>query len=189
MMEAFHFLLFSARPASPRAEQGAGSEDVMTDAELIARILAGNERLFGELVERHAGCVWAICAGHVFNRHECEDVAQEVFVQGYLKLNTLRNAAAFGSWLCEIARRRCLEWNRAAARRRAATERYAEHVQHGQKSDDTADRAARDDLHRAIRGLMQSLPSKTREALLLCYGEGYSVRDAAKILEVSPNTL
>ena len=76
----------------------------MNESELVTRILAGEESLFAQIVSRYSGCVWAVCSSYVRNPSECEDVAQEVFVQGYRRLDTLRNPRALGAWLCQLAR-------------------------------------------------------------------------------------
>ena len=159
----------------------------MNDAELVNRILAGEERLFAELVGRYAGCVWAICSAHIFNRTDCEDVAQDVFVQCYLRLGTLRRPAAFGLWLSQIARRRCRDWLRAASRRKAAMTRFEEHARHDgvRAAAEDGRRVEQVELHGTIDALVHTLPPKTRETMLLCYGEGYSPAQAAKLLGIS----
>ena len=161
----------------------------MTDSELIGRILAGEDRLFGELVNRYTGCVWAICASHIFSPTDCEDVVQDTFVQCYLRLNTLRRPAAFGRWLSQVARRRCLQWLRTTSRRRAAMTRYEEHVQNAHDATGAEDSLAREDVQRTVYALVQTLPPKTREALFLCYSEGYSATQAAEILGTTPDAV
>ncbi|HOD51867.1 MAG TPA: sigma-70 family RNA polymerase sigma factor, partial [Candidatus Hydrogenedentes bacterium] len=92
----------------------------MSDAELIKKILAGDEERFGEVIDRYARRVWALCASYVHNPSDCEDLVQESFVRSYLRLNTIREPGAFGAWLGQIARTQCLEWLRKRSREKNA---------------------------------------------------------------------
>ncbi len=154
----------------------------MSEAELVTRILAGEDRLFTQIVERYSGCVWAVCSSYVRNPSECEDVAQEVFVQCYRQLNTLRNPRALGRWLCQMARRHCLMWLRSSSRREQHLARYE--AMGGVRMESTSD-SAREELHETIRETIDRLPADYREALLLRFAEGYSVEEASALLGIS----
>ncbi|MFC1735092.1 sigma-70 family RNA polymerase sigma factor [Candidatus Hydrogenedentota bacterium] len=161
----------------------------MADAELIDRILAGEQHLFARLVERYAGNVWAICWSYVKNRNDCEDVVQNVFVKCYQRLNSLRDHSSFGKWLGTVARRESLMWVRASSRRAAALERYGNIAQHAESKNGEVitGRLQREELYAGIRAVIDVLPPKTREAFLLRYAEGRSVSEAAEFLGITPN--
>jgi RNA polymerase sigma factor (sigma-70 family) len=77
----------------------------VTDSELIARVVAADDRgAFGELVQRHQSAV------RQFLRHLtrgdaalADDLAQETFVQAWRALARFRGEASFSSWLLGIA--------------------------------------------------------------------------------------
>ncbi len=155
----------------------------MSDTEVIRRILAGEEALFAQIVTRYSGYVWALCSSYVRNPSDCEDVAQEVFVQCYRRLDTLRNPAALGAWLSQLARRRCLMWLRTAQRRQRRESHY-EIEREGNLSAHAA--PARDELQHTLASAIDTLPPAYREALLLRFGEGYSIQQAAAFLGITP---
>lgn len=155
----------------------------MNETELVGRILSGEERLFAQIVTRYSGCVWAICSSYVRNPSECEDVAQEVFVQCYRRLNTLRNPQALGGWLGQLARSHCLMWLRASSRR---ARHMASYQAMGNSQPTENPGMAQNELHEAIWEAVDQLPAQYREALLLRYAEGYSVEETASFLEVTP---
>ncbi|MFC1736272.1 sigma-70 family RNA polymerase sigma factor [Candidatus Hydrogenedentota bacterium] len=158
----------------------------MTDAELIDRILSGEEELFSRIVERYTGYVWALCSTYVRNESDCGDVVQEVFIQCYRRLDTLRNRSAFTAWLGQVTRRQSLNWLKKAARRQAAMTRYAEDVRHATENKGvSADGLEREELANAIRELIDTLPPKCREAMKVYYSEEYSVVEAARFLNIS----
>lgn len=56
------------------------------------------------LVAEHEGMLQAYVLGIVHDRFVAEDICQEAFVTGFQQLSTLKNKAAFPSWLRSIAR-------------------------------------------------------------------------------------
>ena len=158
----------------------------MNESELVTRILSGEESLFAQIVSRYSGCVWAVCSSYVRNPSECEDVAQEVFVQGYRRLDTLRNPRALGAWLCQLARRHSLMWLRGAARREQSLARYGETLPPPAPDRGSGERG---ELEEAVWDALHGLPELYREALLLRYAEGYSTEQAAAALGISAGAL
>ncbi|MFC1735958.1 sigma-70 family RNA polymerase sigma factor [Candidatus Hydrogenedentota bacterium] len=160
----------------------------MTDAELIKRILAGEEDLFAEIVERYARYVWAICLSYVGNRSDCEDVVQDVFVRCYLRIGDVRDRSSFGPWLGQVARRQCMRWRRGKARHAAAVSRFEEEAQ-GEESAPLDTRLEQEELRLNARAMLESLPSKFREALLLYYTEGLTSAESAEFLGISHDAM
>ena len=81
-----------------------------TDAELVARCRAGDERAWAQLVERFGRYVYAICVqGFRLSEHEAEDAFQETFARAYERLGQLRDDAAVRPWLAQLTRRICLD--------------------------------------------------------------------------------
>ncbi|MFC1735091.1 sigma-70 family RNA polymerase sigma factor [Candidatus Hydrogenedentota bacterium] len=164
---------------------------MMNDAEIVSRIIGGEERLFGELVRRYAGCVWAVCSSYISNPSDREEVAQDIFVKCYLRLHTLRHPRAFGRWLTQLSRRHCLNWLRSVARKTSAIDKYQEYVkvERSRETGNVEEGMLRDEVIEALFKLVNTLPTKTREALLLCYSEGYSPAQAAELLGIAPGAL
>jgi RNA polymerase sigma factor (sigma-70 family) len=145
-----------------------------TDAELVARVLADDDRqAFGELVRRHQADVRTLlrrlCAG---DSARADDLAQESFLRAYRKLATYRGDANLSTWLYRLA------WNLYAtdARQRPAPETARAEERAATPMADRAD--ARHDLTRALA----SLREEERAALALTYGQDLSHEEAAQIL-------
>ncbi|MFC1737351.1 RNA polymerase sigma factor [Candidatus Hydrogenedentota bacterium] len=163
----------------------------MSDVELIGRILSGEKRLFSRIVERYAGYVWGLCSSYVRNPTECEDIVQEVFIQCYLRLDTLRDRSAFGKWLSGMARKQCLFRLRGAARRKVGIARYLDHLrtlplENGISPTETLSAQEKRQL---VGEMVNSLPPKLRETLVLYYAEGYSATEVAEFLGTSEATI
>ncbi len=73
------------------------------DAPLIAETLAGNSDAFGRLVTKYQDRLYNSLVHVVGSTEEAQDVAQDAFVQAFLKLSTFQGNSAFFTWLYRIA--------------------------------------------------------------------------------------
>ena len=81
----------------------------MTDAELIARAVVGDDRhAYAELVRRHQSAVRACLRRLTAGNHAlADDLAQETFVLAWRNLKSFRQEARFSSWLYQITVNLC----------------------------------------------------------------------------------
>jgi len=77
----------------------------VTDAELIARAVVGDDRhAYAELVRRHQSAVRACLRRLTAGNHAlADDLAQETFVLAWRNLKSFRQEARFSTWLYRIA--------------------------------------------------------------------------------------
>jgi RNA polymerase sigma-70 factor (ECF subfamily) len=73
------------------------------EAGLIARILAGENELFHELIQPYERMVYLTLFSIVKNETEAEDGAQETVISAYRHLESFRGDAKFSTWLTTIA--------------------------------------------------------------------------------------
>ena len=93
------------------------------EAEVLARVRAGDRDAYAELVRRHAPTA-VRTAALLGAGAEAEDVVQEAFVKAYSGLGRFRDGAPFRPWLLQIVANETRNLHRAA-RRPAARERSA----------------------------------------------------------------
>ncbi len=96
--------------------------DELSDEELLARYrlaptAEASRRLLDELFRRHRAHVVAWCYRLTGDRALAPDLAQDVFVKAYSRLDSFRSDAKFTTWLYVIARNRCRDEHRARATR------------------------------------------------------------------------
>jgi RNA polymerase sigma-70 factor, ECF subfamily len=70
---------------------------------LIARLKERDEHAFGEIVHLYGDKVFSLIYRMLGNRHEAEDVAQEVFITVFKTVDGFRGEAKFSTWLLRIA--------------------------------------------------------------------------------------
>jgi RNA polymerase sigma-70 factor (ECF subfamily) len=70
---------------------------------LIARLKERDGRAFDEIVGLYGDKVFSLVYRMLGNRHEAEDVAQEVFITVFKTVDGFRGEAKFSTWLLRIA--------------------------------------------------------------------------------------
>jgi len=147
---------------SPIALQMCITDDT-PEALLVDSARHGDAAAFGRLYTLYSRMVHGILLARV-PRSEVDDLAQDVFLLAMRKLHTLRDSAAFGSWLAMVTRNRAIDYYR----HKADTDELPENLacQAGSQPAGPQMEAA------AILALIQSLPEAYRETLVLRLVEG-----------------
>jgi RNA polymerase sigma-70 factor (ECF subfamily) len=155
------------------------------DRHLVRRCLAGEQRAFDTLYDRHAGRVFHLLRRLTANEAEAEDLAQETFLAAYRSLASWRGEGAFGTWLGGIAVRLY-----ANARRRAHPETALldEDACLTSPDADPLAHCLRQEQQKSIEQAIAALPPLYREVFVLVQVEGLSCREAARWLDVPPGT-
>lgn len=75
----------------------------MTDAELVKRLIDGDNSAFRELVDAYQNMVFKTCYHLLRHSQEAEDIAQDVFIEVYESIGQFRNQSKLSTWLYRIA--------------------------------------------------------------------------------------
>ncbi|HOZ48256.1 MAG TPA: sigma-70 family RNA polymerase sigma factor, partial [Candidatus Hydrogenedentes bacterium] len=153
----------------------------MSNASVVSAVLNGETGRFAELITQYLPMVRGLCRSHVYDASAHDDLVQEVFLDSYRNLGKLRDPNRFGPWLLQIARNKCTSWIRSQTRQMKAHTAYAVDTT---REDASGTDVVRRDLYEWVHHQLGGLPSKTREAMVLCYVEGYTVRETASLLGV-----
>ncbi|MGD2095919.1 MAG: sigma-70 family RNA polymerase sigma factor [Phycisphaerales bacterium] len=148
------------------------------DKTLIRAVLAGDKTAYQKLYDRYAPLVRAVCYDTTCNVTDAQDLAQDVFMRAYEKLENLRNSECFGNWLVGIARLRCKEWRRQKFRNRDKKSELEN------KDLTIADTPNNGQIER-LREMITTLPEQERLALHAFYLQNNSADSARKVLGLS----
>ncbi|MDN4161158.1 RNA polymerase sigma factor SigM [Nocardioides abyssi] len=168
-----------------------------TDAELLAAHVAGDHAAFGELVERHRDRLWAVALRTTGNRDDAADGLQDGLVAAYRRAGSFRGDAAVTTWLHRVVVNACLDRLRAMRVRRTETlpddlEEYGDRGSRASatpEAEDPAEASLRGERRRAVLAALATLPLEQRAALVLVDMEGYSVAEAAQVLDCAVGTV
>ncbi|MFA6004258.1 MAG: sigma-70 family RNA polymerase sigma factor [Elusimicrobiota bacterium] len=155
---------------------------------LVARILAGEQEAYAQLVRKHHPGIFGLCAAMLGGRTQAEDAAQEVFLKAYKALPRFQGQASFHTWLYRIASNHCLDLLRQGLRRPAAswdellqTQGDAVHRLLAARPDEQLRQEDADLVHRALA----CLPADYRLVLTLRELQGFSYEDIARAMDCS----
>jgi RNA polymerase sigma factor (sigma-70 family) len=150
----------------------------LPDGELVRRFVGGHDELaFALLLERHGPLVLGVCRRLLGASADAEDAFQATFLVLVRKAASLCQWGSLANWLHGVAYQAALKVKVRADRRRAR-----ERPLGGAPEPAAAACAAEPDLRRVLDEELAALPQKYRAPLVLCYLEGRTMAEAARLL-------
>jgi RNA polymerase sigma-70 factor (ECF subfamily) len=160
-----------------------------TDADLLAAHVAGDPDAFGVIVERHRERLWAVALRTTGDREDAADAVQDALISAFRRAESFRGDAQVTTWLHRIVVNACLD--RMRRKRSRPTEPLAENERltdpiAATRHEDEAEIGER---RADVMAALEQLTADQRAALVLVDMEGYSVEEAAAILDCAPGTV
>jgi RNA polymerase sigma factor (sigma-70 family) len=156
----------------------------MTDEySLIDRILAGEQQLYAELVNRYKSYAFTIALKILENRSEAEEAAQDSFIKAYHHLKGFNRESKFSTWLYRIAFNTAISYKR---KRKATYQSIENVVVEYDQGEDTLERR---DKKKFIAQAMSKLNEADCLALNLFYLQEFSLEEIAEITGMQANTV
>lgn len=163
------------------------------DADLIQYILSGDESAFTTLVEKHQKWVHALAWQEIGDFHIAQEVTQDTFIQAFKSLPNLTDPDRFLGWLYVIAKRQCIKWIRKKPAPmqslNAIPKSEIEQLFYTRYLEEEQLQASSDELHEAVKYLLQKLPATERSVVELHYFRGLNCEEISTFLDVSLNTI
>lgn len=163
------------------------------DVELIRRILDDDETAFAELVDKYHKPIHALAWRKIGDFHTAEDITQDVFLNIYQRLHTLKDPKLFSGWMYVITTRLCATWirkNRIKTQPLEETETtmlqkdaYSQYVAEDRAK--TANQTQRD----LVKKLLAKLKESERTVMTLYYLGEMTVEEISRFLGVSAGTI
>ena len=163
------------------------------DAQLIQRVLDGDDTAFSALVNKYQRSVHALVWRKIGDFHIAEDITQDTFLKAYQSLSTLKKPQRFASWLYVIAANYCKMWMR---KKRLSTQSledinstaleratYSGYVI-AENEQETAE-AQRE----VVKKLLAKLQESERTVITLHYLGGMTYKEISEFLGVSVGTI
>ena len=142
------------------------------------------KRQIREIYERQTDRAYRIAMIYTGDPHDAEDVAESVFLTMIEKKITFENEEHAKAWFITSVRNRCKDLHKSSWHGKvqliAPSEVYSE-----EKGFDAGDDACADienETEIEVARLLLMLPEEQREAVYLCYYEGYTVKETAAIM-------
>lgn len=126
--------------------------------------------------DKYAAMIYRLCVVQLGNVSDAEDVVQDVFVKYMSVMPEFNDDEHEKAWFIRVAVNRCHDKHRARALRSTVPlESVAQLAANEQKA--------------AVLDELMALPEKYRAPLVLHYYEGYSVKEIAKLMQLTEATV
>ncbi|MGA9390939.1 MAG: sigma-70 family RNA polymerase sigma factor [Candidatus Sulfotelmatobacter sp.] len=191
----------TVQPALPLTTPGIGRETPpgtnsrvdRSEAELIQRVLAGQDEAFRDLVRPYEHAVFMATQGILRNEADAEDAAQEAVLKAFINLPQFRGDSKFSTWLIRIAT------NEALLKLRKDRRQKLNDSLDEQRTDEAGDYIPRDfadwreipsealqkkELRQALSRALASLTPKHREVFILRDVQHFSIAETAEMLDI-----
>lgn len=159
--------------------------DRFDDQHIIAKVLKGDVHAFGLIIKRYEKPVYNLMYRITRSIDLAEDLTQETFIRSYEKLEQFKPNKRFFPWLYTIGLNTGRDFMRKSASKQTVSiegpnNQLLDVETHNQQTR-VLDRICVEEIEKE----MDKLPVEYREALILCYREGFSMKDIAQAMEIS----
>lgn len=134
-----------------------------------------NKNTFTTLVLNSEETLYRISMSMLKNESDCQDAVQTAILTAYEKLDTLKNEEFFKTWLVRILINTCNKMLKHKSKIVEINEYHAVTSNSEQELE--------------VRLLVEALPLKFRQVIVLHYTEGFSVKEIKDILKVPEGTV
>ncbi|MDE0013146.1 MAG: RNA polymerase sigma factor [Candidatus Poribacteria bacterium] len=163
------------------------------DAQLIHKILSGDDTAFSTLVQKYQKTVHTLVWQKIGDFHHAEEITQDTFLQAYQKLATLRDPNRFARWLYVIADRLCVDWVRKQKPTMQSLDDtrmdIVEQISYTRYISEQHETKSIEDYCEIVDNLLQKLPERERTVVTLYYLDEMTTREIGRFLGVSVNTI
>src|SRR5215510_6490013 len=147
------------------------------DRELIVRAQGGDESAQEAIVKHYSPMVFRLISRFFRSREDVEDLAQDVFLKLFARIEQVRPDENFSGWLARVTVNTCYDELRKTRRRKAAMETYGP-----QPFTEPSVAPVETDTYGKARIALQNLDPKLRIPLILKEVEELSVEEIARTM-------
>ncbi len=144
---------------------------------MVRRARRGDAEAFIALVEECKMTLRRVALGYLKNEEDVADAMQDTILDAYEHIGSLKKEEYFKTWLVRILINRCTKKYRSN-QRKAYLEDY---------SEEAVCDAGKAEVE--FREMLSVLPDDSRVIFQLYFGEQFTIREIAQILDMNENTV
>lgn len=160
----------------------------MADEDLIGMILAGEPRLYEQIIRRHNARLFRIGMGIVKNDAEVEELMQIAYIKAYENLSRFEKKSQFATWLTRILINECLAYLEKS-KRRQRMEKHNDAYFAGKAAENPAGKLMSKELSRVLKDALEQLPEKYRLVFVLREMEDMSIAETTEMLNITESNV
>ncbi len=157
------------------------------DKYLVVLLREGDHTAFEALYNRHSPQLLVKLDGKLPETAQVDDIVQELFVRLWERREQIDPEKPFAGYLYRIAQRMLIDHYRRVSRNNLL---YKEIVDEASRATNFTEEAfAAKETQKLLDDAMKGLTPRQQEVFQLCKIQGKSYKEAAEILEISPETV
>lgn len=160
----------------------------MSDEQLVAHIRESHPEKFAEIVSRYQNRLFYYVFRYVHDKMKAEDILQEAFIKMYVNINSFDADRSFSAWAYRIAHNETINYIKKNNKEVTIEEDgWFEKI-----ADDSIDFATDFDKkisNQRIKKVVNGLPMKYKQVVVLYYFEEQDYDSIAKILQIPSSTV
>src|SRR5579862_9794007 len=166
----------------------------VTDAAVVAQVLAGDRDAFRVLVERHSRSIFRVVYRMTGSQQDSEELVQETFLRAYKSLERFELRANFSTWLYRIAVNRTLDFLTARKTQMQTKDTYqitdqpdpeeGNQIQLPSSAPGPDRLLISAEMKRKIAGALELLTPAERVAFTMRHMEGRSIEEISQALDL-----
>lgn len=160
----------------------------LSDEQLVAFTLQGEQAAFNILVERYQKQIFSLAYRLHQDYDEARDLAQEAFIRIYQQLPSFDPKRKFFPWMYRVAQNVCINVLHGLPKESLTLEEQYER-EAGEQSRDPAHIFEEQELAGELARILREMPEQYREPILLKYLEGLSYREISERLDLPESTI
>lgn len=162
--------------------------DLLSDNEIIARVIHGDKELYALLIRRHNQRLYRIGLSIINDENEVEDVMQSAYIKAYENLGKFAFKANFSTWLIKILINESLLRLKQRGRSINMNDDVMDMEIYQQRTAKVVTPLARtmnEELKTILEECIHKLPEKYKVVFIMREIEGMNVADTQECLDIS----
>ena len=162
-----------------------------SDDQLVAAIRADDRQALGELYNRYYKKVFHKCFSFTRKEEEAFDLAQESLMKAFDNIHSFKGEASFSTWLYTITHRHCLASlkKKGKFQFQALEDNFSSEEETEMASPVFEDDQVRTEQEMIMYALINALPSKEKDLLILKYLQGESIETLQEQYQISSSAV
>ena len=163
--------------------------DMISEVELINRIIKGESELFEILIRRNNPYLYKLGMSYGYKHEDVQDLMQDAFIAAYLNLEKFEARSSFKTWITRIMLNQCYQKaQKLSFKFEKANDILNEKTTpmfESNQSTDTYRSVLNNELSNVIVGALISIPLEYRMVFSLRELNGMSTAETAETLDIS----
>lgn len=165
----------------------------LTDTELVAGVLeTGDNLYFGELYDRYSDKVYGKCILMVNNLTTAQDLAQDILVKTFTKINTFQGKSSFSTWLYQITYTHCIDYirkNKKIYKEELVEDKFSELSTEDPGLDEEHDKVLFEMKLEHVKQILSEIKADERSLILMKYQDNMSIVEISEMYNASQSAI